>query len=114
MIPLLESVITDSHYSERNREGRLLAFQNKTIQKYGKFPTAIGVDEKTSLVVNEDELYKLGHGDVFIYKKIDQKNLNFGPIKRFRLDSNQRYESLQSLGNVFDVIEVMNGEITIK
>ena len=29
MIPLLENVITDSHYSERNREGRLLAFKTE-------------------------------------------------------------------------------------
>ena len=93
---------------------RLLAFQNKTIQKYGRLPIAIGVDEKTSLVVNEDELYKLGHGDVFIYQKIDQKNLNFGPIKRFRLDSHQKYKSLQDLNGDFEVIEVINGEITIK
>lgn len=113
-IPLLKNVITDSHYSERNREGRLLSFQNKVIQKYDIFPIGIGVDEKTSLIINKNEIYKLGPNNVFVYRPLGFKGLSHGPVKRFRLEHNKKYAAITELGNKFDLIEVINGEIIEK
>ena len=48
-IPHLAATITDSHFSERDRQGRLLTFMARTTQVRG-----IGVDEATAVLLEAD------------------------------------------------------------
>src|ERR1700728_3259650 len=59
-IPVLKSIITDSHFSQRERMGRSLAFLARIVQD-GWAPEAhgIGVDETTAVLVEAD-----GHAKV--------------------------------------------------
>jgi cyanophycinase len=54
-IPVLKSIITDSHFSQRQRMGRSLAFLARIVQD-GWAPGAhgIGVDETTAVLVEAD------------------------------------------------------------
>ncbi len=51
--PLLQGVITDQHFSERNREGRLLAFMARLREELGDAQAirGIAVDERTALLI---------------------------------------------------------------
>ena len=53
--PPLENVITDTHFSERDRMGRLVTFMAR-LQKENQLETVrgIGVDEKTAVLVSPD------------------------------------------------------------
>jgi beta-aspartyl-peptidase (threonine type) len=53
-VPFLGNVLTDSHFSERGRLGRLLAFQARGVALRGKPLIGIGVDEETALAIDSD------------------------------------------------------------
>ncbi len=50
--PLLANTVTDQHYTNRNREGRHLAFLARLATERGKQPRGIGVDERTAVCVS--------------------------------------------------------------
>ena len=52
-IPILRNTITDTHYSNRSRHGRHLAFLARMKQDWGMNAKGIGVDEKTSVCIDE-------------------------------------------------------------
>jgi cyanophycinase len=52
-IPILKNTITDTHYSNRSRHGRHLAFLARMKTDGIKRPKGIGVDEKTSVCIDE-------------------------------------------------------------
>lgn len=53
--PLMRKVVTDSHFSERSRLGRLVAFLARLETDFGcRDGLGIGVDEKTALIVEGD------------------------------------------------------------
>jgi cyanophycinase len=59
-IPVLKGVITDSHFSQRERMGRSLAFLARIVQDgWAKEAHGIGVDETTAVLVEAD-----GHAKV--------------------------------------------------
>jgi cyanophycinase len=64
-IPLLNQVITDSHFSDRDRMGRLVVFLARIMKDYElTFMRGIGIDEETALMVLPDgssEAYGTGH-----------------------------------------------------
>ncbi len=69
--PLLEHVITDTHFSERSRLGRLIAFVAQS--RSGADPEAVGlgVDEDTSLIVEPDgsaRLYSTSGGEGWLVR----------------------------------------------
>ena len=52
-VPYLQNVVTDSHFSERGRLGRMLAFQVMGTHLRNRDPlVAIGVDESTALAID--------------------------------------------------------------
>ena len=58
--PLLEGLITDSHFSERERMGRLITFMARLqVDRNSTQMKGVGVDEKTAVLVSPD-----GHGVV--------------------------------------------------
>jgi cyanophycinase len=58
--PLLENVITDTHFSQRCRLGRLIAFLARLGADHPVAPLlGIGVDEKTALLIDADGIGRL-------------------------------------------------------
>ncbi len=53
-LDLLEGVVTDTHFSERNRLGRLLAFVAKAESMAGRPLLGLGVDEDAAVAVEAD------------------------------------------------------------
>lgn len=54
--PLLKNTITDQHFSERSREGRLVAFMARLKSQVGENQSvrAIAVDERTAVLIDKD------------------------------------------------------------
>jgi cyanophycinase len=51
-VPQLKGVITDSHFTERKREGRLLAFMARIVaDEWNQRPIGIGIDEGTAILL---------------------------------------------------------------
>lgn len=66
-IPMLRNVITDTHFMERRRLGRLITFLARIQNDYpGIQPIGIGVDESTALGIS-------GNGEMQVFQK--QKGL---------------------------------------
>jgi len=51
--PFLQNIITDQHFSQREREGRAIAFLGRIMKDWNKTPNAIAVDEKTAVCIDE-------------------------------------------------------------
>ena len=55
-MPVLKSIITDSHFSQRERMGRSLAFLARIVQDgWAQEAHGIGIDETTAVLVEADE-----------------------------------------------------------
>ena len=52
-VPVLENIITDQHFSQRDRQGRLVAFLGRITKDWNKTPNAIAVDERTAVCIDE-------------------------------------------------------------
>ncbi|GAA4778132.1 hypothetical protein GCM10023231_00750 [Olivibacter ginsenosidimutans] len=51
--PFLQNVITDQHFSQRERQGRTAVFLGRIMQDWNKTPYGIAVDEKTAVCIDE-------------------------------------------------------------
>jgi len=58
-IPFLKNVITDSHYTQRERQGRHIAFLARLFQSGNHKIKGIGIDEKTALCIDEKGIGKV-------------------------------------------------------
>lgn len=66
--PELSDHLVDTHFSEREREGRLIAFLARARIDHGvDAPRGVGIDEGTALVIDGDRFEVRGRGDVFVY-----------------------------------------------
>ncbi|MDP2341895.1 MAG: Type 1 glutamine amidotransferase-like domain-containing protein [Deltaproteobacteria bacterium] len=61
----LDGFLVDTHFSERERLGRLIAFTARAAAD-GNAITGIGIDEETSLTIDGDTLLVEGAGDAWI------------------------------------------------
>lgn len=52
--PYLSDVITDQHFTQREREGRTTVFMGRLMKDWNKVPYAIAVDEATAVCIDED------------------------------------------------------------
>jgi beta-aspartyl-peptidase (threonine type) len=126
-VPLLRGIVTDSHFSERGRLGRMLAFQawGRALRD-GQPLIGMGVDESTALAIDAS-----GQGRVFsrlatgrVYLSVYDgstevtlepgKPLSVGPILIIGLDRNSsiQFPSLEiSKPNALSFIEVAEGRI---
>jgi cyanophycinase len=65
-VPYLEEVITDSHFSERKRQGRLAVFVRRI---GGPDVVGLGIDEKTAVLLAPDGIGRVvGKGAAHIYR----------------------------------------------
>jgi cyanophycinase len=54
-VPVLKGVITDSHFSQRERMGRLIAFMSRIVQDgWASSVHGLGIDETTAVIVDAD------------------------------------------------------------
>lgn len=112
--PILEKLITDTHFSERQREGRLLSFMSRAQQDHKpELIFGLGIDEQTSLQMTDESMFVRGKGDAFLYrhKGIPQRStsgLNYGPIERIRLEKNKAHTHYSEIN--FTQAEVLNVE----
>lgn len=59
-IPLLRGILTDSHFSQRRRLGRTIAFLSRLSEDgWTTLPRAIGVDETTAVVVDSSGIARV-------------------------------------------------------
>lgn len=55
-VPLLENTITDTHFSERDREGRLLTFMARMHNELGERSLGIACDKYTAVCIDSSGL----------------------------------------------------------
>jgi cyanophycinase len=71
-VPLLEHVITDSHFANRGRQGRLVAFVARLAQETADPSiTGMGIDQDTAMVVDGDGIgtfYNQGKGYAWLVR----------------------------------------------
>lgn len=69
--PLLQNTITDQHFSQRERQGRLMGFLARLKEQSDKSTLrAIAVDEKTALVIDENGVAsQMGQANVFLFEE---------------------------------------------
>ena len=102
-LPLLAGVITDSHFAQRDRMGRLLAFMAR-LREDGAAQriVGLGIDEDTSLFVDRDGR-SVVDGDFSVYvieETVDTQRVQVNPgqplvyrnLRRIRLDAGQGYD----------------------
>lgn len=77
-LDVLPNVLTDSHFHQRGRLGRLIPMLARRIQDYGDVNLlGIGVDENTALCVNPDLTSRVvGEGLVTIFHQTELSNIS--------------------------------------
>lgn len=67
--PFLQNIITDQHFSQRTREGRLTVFLGRVMKDWSKVPNGIAVDERTAVCIDETGIAEvLGTNKAFFLK----------------------------------------------
>ncbi|WP_428659835.1 cyanophycinase [Runella sp.] len=73
-IPILKNIITDTHYSNRSRHGRHLAFLARMKTDWKMKAKGIGVDEKTSVCIDEKGIARVFGSQAAYFLVADSKN----------------------------------------
>ena len=82
-IPILRGIVTDSHFKERERQGRLVAFLAKAQNHSNRPLIGLGIDEETALVVEGDgsaKVFSNKNGFVWKFENIAPINLANSPL----------------------------------
>ena len=100
-IPLLEGVITDTHFVKRDRLGRLLVFMARILADgWSNQVRAIAVDENAAVLLEPDGNAKIaGDGPAYFMEAgvapaqcAYRKSLSFGPVKVQRVDPGSSFD----------------------
>jgi cyanophycinase len=129
--PSLLSTVTDSHFNARDRMGRLITFLGHAINSQWTgtaIAQAIGVDEETALLMeNDDNTDPSSQGDNYSYKVIantgvsgsvyilnadSQSQLNLEPDQPLTF-TNVKVRKIEAAGNESNyIIDVKEGDLT--
>ena len=103
--PSLAHTITDSHFSERDRMGRLLAFMARLIKDGNSDVSTlrgIGIDQETSLVLEDGHVRVFGKGSAYFLNPtkapeqcLTGKTLTFRDVSVVRVDSTGVFDLAQ-------------------
>lgn len=67
--PFLQNVITDQHFTQRDRQGRSAVFLGRIMKDWSKTPLGIAVDEKTAVCIDETGMANvMGSNKAFFLK----------------------------------------------
>ncbi|MGD1702071.1 cyanophycinase [Dapis sp. BLCC M229] len=117
----LQDTIIDTHFSERNRMGRLMTFVARLLRDgISSEVLGIGIDENTSLIVDQNGLAKVV-GDKFVYFVLGdhlpeecepQTPLTFSRFKIWKKGNGETFDlSNRVLNDDYYQISVENGKI---
>ncbi len=109
--------LVDTHFSERDREGRLITFLARAKQQFQiGAPRGVGIDEGTALVIEGDRYEVRGRGDVFVYELAGDVTVEVGRpleargVRRARLSNGDR--GAWPIETFEDSLEVKRGQIS--
>lgn len=72
--PFLQNVITDQHFSQREREGRTVVFLGRVMTDWSKVPYGVAVDEATAVCIDEEGMAQVvGSNKAFFLKTFSDK-----------------------------------------
>lgn len=104
-VPVLQNIITDSHFAKRDRLGRSLVFLSRIMQDgWSKHPREIAIDEKSAVLVEADGKARVvgsGKGAYFLRPTeapaICQKGvpLTFQNISVYKAPAGARFDLLK-------------------
>lgn len=67
--PFLQNVITDQHFSQREREGRMAVFLARIMTDWNKTPLGIAVDEATAVCIDDEGIARVvGNNNAYFLK----------------------------------------------
>ncbi len=73
-VPFMNNVITDQHFSQREREGRTTVFLGRIMNDWNKTPFGIAVDEKTAVCIDENgKAVVVGDNKAFFLRTFSDK-----------------------------------------
>lgn len=73
-LPFLQNLITDQHFSQRTRQGRMMAFLGRIMKDWTKVPVGIAVDEATAVCIDETGMANIvGTNKAFFLKTATAK-----------------------------------------
>jgi cyanophycinase len=103
-IDLLKNTITDSHYSQRTRMARHIAFLANIQNQYGVKAKGIGVDEKTALALEPNGTAKVFGASAiyFLQLKSKKKNASINPSASvYSVTASKEGTAIESINNCF-------------
>ncbi|MDG2053142.1 MAG: cyanophycinase [Phycisphaerales bacterium] len=107
-IPILREILIDTHFTERDRMGRLFVFIARALQgNLGKSILGLGIDESTAILITASgELSVVGNGGVTALWSQDlaeccqpEQPLTFTKVQSWKVIPNQAPFSLGSIAN---------------
>lgn len=124
---MLRNTITDTHFSQRNREGRLITFLARIAKENNITPKAIAADEKSVLCIDEQGNARVFGGKIHFYKSsenLPQTCLSGIPLNWESPKGAISVYTVQENEDIFDIktwspphgmnwrnINIVNGEI---
>lgn len=122
-IPVLKGVITDSHFSQRERMGRSLAFLARIVQDgWSQEAHGIGVDETTAVLVEADGHARVvGKNSVYFMTLdhrpevcADGKPLTLRHVKVLKLSAGDKFDlkTWTATGGAAFEVNVVDGKMT--
>jgi cyanophycinase len=123
-IPALKGVITDSHFSQRERMGRSIVFLARIVQDgWAKEVHGIGIDETTAVLVDADGHARVvGENSVYFMTLdhrpevcVDGKPLTVRHVKVWKLSSGAEFDLKSWTGPEETAMEadVVDGKMTL-
>lgn len=106
-LPFLPGYIVDTHFTERGRGSRLLAFMANWFLTTGEMLRGIGVDDRTALCIDENNIgYVYGSGAVSIYSAAQ-----FSAFDNTKMISDSVHVTQLLYGHSFDLetLEIIAG-----
>ena len=122
-IPLLQNLITDSHFVKRDRVGRSLGFLARIMKDdWSSSPREIAIDEKSAVLVEEDGKARVigsGKGAYFLKPMrapetcVEGAPLTLRDVRTHRVSSGGSFnlKSWTGSGGVDYLLSVVNGRI---
>jgi cyanophycinase-like exopeptidase len=122
-VPLLQNLITDSHFAKRDRMGRSLGFLARIMKDdWSSSPREVAIDEKSAVLVEEDgQATVIGSGRGAYFMKptqapetcVEATPLTFRDVTIYRVPSKGYFDfkSWTGSGGVEYSLSVVNGKI---
>ncbi len=119
----LENTVIDTHFSGRDRMGRLMIFLARLVRDgESKIALGIGIDEGTSLIINQEGLAEvIGNGSVYfiladhIPERCEPKTpLTFKDYKVWQKRNGETFNLADRQKNGYQLISVERGQLHVE